>query len=118
MLRKTPNRRHRWLAPASSELEPSHEPRPGHHPMEVYTQARPTQVSLHNQAVEALARLQSHCVSSTRWKRGASSLGYSNREPALESESAHILCTVFSYKSLKQRVGSYLLFRTSYFRLL
>jgi hypothetical protein len=37
MLRKTPNRRHRWLAPANSGLDSSHEPRPGHHPMEVYT---------------------------------------------------------------------------------
>src|SRR5208283_290761 len=53
MLRKTPNRRHRFLAPPNSGLDSSHEPRPGHHPMEVYTQARPTQVS-NNHAVEAL----------------------------------------------------------------
>src|SRR5664279_1765691 len=53
MLRQTPNRRHRWLAPANSDLDSPHEPRPGHHPMEVHTQAGPTQVSLHNQAVEA-----------------------------------------------------------------
>src|SRR5664279_456194 len=54
MLRKTPNRRHRWLAPANSGLESSYESRPGYHPVEVHTQAGPTQVSLHNQAVEAL----------------------------------------------------------------
>src|SRR5664280_3730894 len=54
MLRQTPNRRHRWLAPANSDLESSYESRPGYHPMEVHTQAGPTQVSLHNQAVEAL----------------------------------------------------------------
>src|ERR1035441_10667950 len=55
MLRQTPNRRHRWLAPANSGLESSYESRPGYHPVEVHTQAGPTQVSLHNQAVEALA---------------------------------------------------------------
>src|SRR5664280_3793900 len=55
MLRQTPNRRHRWLAPANSDLESSYESRPGYHPVEVHTQAGPTQVSLHNQAVEALA---------------------------------------------------------------
>src|ERR1035438_1232095 len=54
MLRQTPNRRHRWLAPANSGLESSYESRPGYHPVEVHTQAGPTQVSLHNQAVEAL----------------------------------------------------------------
>src|SRR5665811_1419786 len=54
MLRQTPNRRHRWLAPANSDLESSYESRPGYHPVEVHTQAGPTQVSLHNQAVEAL----------------------------------------------------------------
>src|SRR5664279_6352472 len=57
MLRQTPNRRHRWLAPANSDLESSYESRPGYHPVEVHTQAGPTQVSLHNQAVEALVRL-------------------------------------------------------------
>src|SRR5271165_6619167 len=36
MLRQTPYRRHRCLAPANSGLDPSHEPRPGHHPVEVY----------------------------------------------------------------------------------
>ena len=56
MLRKTPNRRHRWLAPANSDLESWYESWPGYHPVEVYAQAGPTQVSLHNQAVEALAR--------------------------------------------------------------
>ena len=59
MLRQTPNRRHRWLAPANSDLDSPHEPRPGHHPMEVYPQAGPTQVSLHNQAVEVLGDSQS-----------------------------------------------------------
>ena len=54
MLKETPNRRHRWLAPANPDLESSYESRPGHHPVEVHTQAGPTQVSLHNQAVEAL----------------------------------------------------------------
>src|SRR5208337_4131917 len=54
MLRQTPNRRHRWLAPANSDLESSYESRPGYHTVEVHTQAGPTQVSLHNQAVEAL----------------------------------------------------------------
>src|ERR1017187_6597092 len=54
MLRQTPNRRHRWLVPANSGLESSYESRPGYHPVEVHTQAGPTQVSLHNQAVEAL----------------------------------------------------------------
>src|SRR5271157_3916414 len=55
MLRQTPNRRHHLLAPANSDLESSDESRPGYHPVEVHTQAGPTQVSLHNQAVEALA---------------------------------------------------------------
>ena len=54
MLRETPNRRHRWLAPANPELESSDESRPGYPPVEVYAQAGPTQASLHNQAVEAL----------------------------------------------------------------
>src|ERR1035437_3793503 len=54
MLRQTPNRRHRLLAPANADLESSYESRPGYHPVEVHTQAGPTQVSLHNQAVEAL----------------------------------------------------------------
>src|SRR5664279_726133 len=58
MLRQTPNRRHRWLAPANSDLESSYESRPGYHPVEVHTQAGPTQVSLHNQAVEALVTLE------------------------------------------------------------
>ena len=42
------------LAPASSDLESSYESRPGYHTVEVHAQAGPTQVSLHNQAVEAL----------------------------------------------------------------
>src|SRR5271157_495743 len=54
MLRQTPNRRHRLLGPASSDLESSYESRPGYHTVEVHTQAGPTQVSLHNHAVEAL----------------------------------------------------------------
>src|SRR5271166_6334099 len=54
MLRQTPNRRHRWLAPANSDLESWYESWPGYHPVEVHTQAGPTHVSLHNQAVEAL----------------------------------------------------------------
>src|SRR5271157_3454639 len=57
MLRQTPNRRHRWLAPANSDLESSYESRPGYHTVEVHTQAGPTQVSLHNHAVEALVVL-------------------------------------------------------------
>src|SRR5208337_2970605 len=57
MLRQTPNRRHRLLAPASSDLESSYESRPGYHPVEVHTQAGPAQVSLHNQAVKALGQL-------------------------------------------------------------
>src|SRR5664279_601253 len=62
MLRQTPNRRHRWLAPANSDLESSYESRPGYHPVEVHTQAGPTQVSLHNQAVEAL---DTRCLTAT-----------------------------------------------------
>src|ERR1035437_3546543 len=54
MLRQTPDRRHRLLAPANSDLESSHESRPGYHRVEVYPQAGPTQVSLHNHAVEVL----------------------------------------------------------------
>src|SRR5271165_1282269 len=54
MLRQTPNWRHRLLAPANADLESSYESRPGYHTVEVHTQAGPTQVSLHNQAVEAL----------------------------------------------------------------
>ena len=61
------------LAPANSDLESSDESRPGYHPVEVHTQAGPTQISLHNQAVEALltgawklerdTRLDKRCVS-------------------------------------------------------
>src|SRR5208337_4585602 len=65
--RQTPNRRHRWLAPANSDLESSYESRPGYHTVEVHTQAGPTQVSLHNQAVEALVDLDIH-------NKGATSL--------------------------------------------
>ncbi|MGA2373785.1 MAG: hypothetical protein ABSG11_24285, partial [Candidatus Korobacteraceae bacterium] len=44
---------------ASQDLESSYESRPGYHPVEVHTQAGPKQVSLHNQAVEALEQLRS-----------------------------------------------------------
>ena len=49
-----PSGRARWTAPANPDLESSYESRPGYRPVEVHTQAGPTQASLHNQAVETL----------------------------------------------------------------
>jgi hypothetical protein len=45
---------HASIVTAAAKEIPSYESRPGYHPVEVHTQAGPTQASLHNQAVEAL----------------------------------------------------------------
>src|SRR5271165_5731593 len=96
MLRQTPNRRHRWLAPASSDLESSYESRPGYHTVEVHTQAGPTQVSLHNHAVEALAEQLSHPPSAFREWLVASRLFALAGAPFRRSRWAFVLCAVRS----------------------
>src|ERR1039457_6503484 len=88
MLRQMPNRRHRSLAPANSDLESSDESRPGYHPVEVHTQAGPTQVSLHNQAVEALVETKNGAV--IRKHMGYGYLHAEHAEPLQHFYSTHL----------------------------